>query len=246
LPALDNFDFTASELPIAEAMIYPTKPTVSCEEPAGCLISHGQYQNAEPRDSMHFNFGNTVGCHLEVEDCVPLSCHAPMMVSSQPNSERNSESASSDSKISSRRKSSPTNTKIRKQSTGTEASLHETQGLRRSKTAHSIIERKYRENLNSKITQLQETLSVTDHLVQEDSRLSNGAPALNRPKPRKGDVLTHTIDYIQHAEIDKRHMSEEIKLLRSQIAAMKRPSKCDNCSLVNQLRALQLQVPVKI
>jgi hypothetical protein len=194
---------------------------------------------------MSFDFGNTVGCHVEVEDCVPLSCRGPMTVSSQPNSERKSESASSDSKISSRKRSLP-NPKIRKQPTDIEGSLHGTQGPRGSKTAHSIIERKYRENLNSKITQLQETLSVTDYFVQGDSRLPAEAPAPNGTKPRKGDILTRTIDYIQHAEIDKRHMSEEIRLLRSQITAMKRPNSCDDCSLVHQLRALQLQVPIKI
>lgn len=221
-----------------------TKPTVCCREPSACSISHGQYQNAEPLDSMSFNFGNTVSCHVEVEDCVPLSCHGPIMMSSQPNSKRKSESVSSDSKISSRTRSLP-NPKIRKQSTDIEGSLHGTQGPRGSKTAHSIVERKYRENLNSKITQLQETLSVTDYFVQGDSRLPNEAPAPNGAKPRKGDILTRTIDYIQHAEVDKRHMSEEIRLLRSQITAMKRPNSCMDCSLVHQLRALQLQVPVR-
>jgi hypothetical protein len=219
-----------------------TKPTVCCGEPSACSISHGQYQNAEPLDFMSFNFGNTVGCRVEVEDCIPLSCHGPTTVSSQPNSKRKSESVSSDSTISSRKRSLP-NPKVRKQSTDIEGPLHGTQSPCRSKTAHSIIERKYRENLNSKITQLQETLSVTDSFVQGDSRLPNEAPAPNGAKPRKGDILTRTIDYIQHAEIDKRHMSEEIRLLRSQITAMKRPSGCNDCSLVHQLQALQLQVP---
>lgn len=223
----------------------PTNPTVCCGESSACSISHGQYQNAEPLDFMSFDFGNTVGCHVEVEDCVPLSCRGPMTVSSQPNSERKRESASSDSKTSSLKRSSLPNPKIKKQSTDIEGSLRGTHGSRGSKTAHSIIERKYRENLNSKITQLQDTLSVTDYFIQEDSRLPNEAPVPNAAKPRKGDILTHTIDYIQHAEIDKRHMSEEIRLLRSQITAMKRPNSCNDCSLVHQLRALQLQVPIK-
>jgi hypothetical protein len=169
-----------------------------------------------------------------------------MAVLSQPNSERRRESASPDSKPSPRRKSSSPITKIGKQSTDIEGSLHGTQGTRGSKTAHSIIERKYRENLNAKIAQLQETLTTTDYFAQDDSRLSNEALAPTVVKPRKGDVLTRTIDYIQHAEIDKRHMGEEIKLLKSQITAMKGPSKCDDCSLVNQLRALKLQLPFKI
>jgi hypothetical protein len=167
-----------------------------------------------------------------------------MDVLSQPNSERRRESESPDSKPPRRKSSS--NNRIGKQSSDIEGSRHGTQGTRGTKTAHSIIERKYRENLNAKIAQLQETLTTTDYFAQDDSRLSNEALAPTAVKPRKGDVLTRTIDYIQHAEIDKRHMSEEIKLLRSQVSALKGPSRCDNCSLVNQLRALQLQVPFKI
>jgi hypothetical protein len=209
-------------------------------------MPHSEYQNAEQQDCIPFDFGSAIGCYREVEDCVPLSCRVPMTVSSRPRSERNSESASSDPKISSRRKSSPSNNKVRKQLNDIEGSLHGTQGPRGSKTAHSLVERKYRENLNSKITQLQEALSVADCPVQEDSRLPNEAPALNGAKPSKGDILTRTIDYIQQAEIDKRHMGAEIKLLRSQLATIKRPSGCEDCPLVNQLRSLQLQVPLKI
>lgn len=226
-------------------MISSTNPTVSYGVPGARSMPHSEYQIAEQQDCMPFNFGSTVGCHREVEDCVPLSCRIPMAVSSHPHSERNSESTSSDSKISSRRKSSPSNNKVRKQPNDIEGSRHGTQVPRGSKTAHSIIERKYRENLNSKITQLQEALSVADCSVQEDSRLPNEALALNGAKPRKGDILTRTIDYIQQAEIDKRHMSEEINLLRSQLTTMKRPSGCEDCPLVNQLRSLQLQVPIK-
>jgi Helix-loop-helix DNA-binding domain len=222
-----------------------TEPTVCCGEPSACSISHGQYQNAEPLDFMSFNFGNTVGCHVEVEDCVPLSCRGPMTMPSRPNSGRRSEPASSDSKISSRKGSSLPNPKIKKQSTDIERSPRGTHGSRGSKTAHSIIERKYRENINSKITQLQDTLSVIDYFIQEDSRLPNEAPEPNAAKPRKGDILTRAIDYIQQAEIDKRHMSEEVRLLRSRVAAMNRPNGCNDCSLMHQLRALQLQVPIK-
>jgi hypothetical protein len=236
---LDAFDFTTSELPVASA-----KPTFFCGEPTGCPISNGQFQDVEPQEFIHPRFGSTVGCHLEVEDCVPPPCRPALVVLSQSNSEHKRESASPDSKPSPRRKSSPNN-RIGKQSSDIEGSRHGNQATRGSKTAHSIIERKYRENLNAKIAQLQETLTTTDYFAQDDSRLSNEALAPTAVKPRKGDVLTRTIDYIQHAEIDKRHMSEEIKLLRSQLSALKGPSKCDNCSLVNQLRALQLQVPFK-
>lgn len=61
---------------------------------------------------------------------------------------------------------------------------------------------------------------MTDDFSQENSQLCDEAPTPNVAKPRKRDILASTIDYIQHAEIDKRHMSDEIKLLRSRITAM--------------------------
>ena len=67
---------------------------------------------------------------------------------------------------------------------------------------------------------------MTDDFSQENSQLSDEAPTPGVAKPRKRDILTSTIDYIQHAEIDKRHMSDEIKLLRSRITAMERLNGC--------------------
>jgi len=242
LPALDNFDFISSQVPIAKDTFSPANPSVSCGESTGCPISHRQHQDAKSQDLMQFDFGNTAGYPQEIEECVAVPCLAPITALSASTSKRKSESVSS--KTSSLRNSPPPNAKVKKQSRDIEGSLHGTQGTRGSKTAHSIIERKYRENLNAKITQLRQTLSVTGHLSQEDSRHSDEGPALNMAKSSKGDVLASTIDYIQHAEIDKRHMSEEIKFLRSQLAATKRRNKCEDCSVLTRFRALQFQVPV--
>lgn len=195
---------------------------------------------------MQFDFGNTAGYPQEIEECVAVSCLAPITALSTSTSKRKSESVSSDSKPSSRRNSPSPNAKVKKQSRDIEGSLHGTQGTRGSKTAHSIVERKYRENLNAKITQLRQALSVTGYFTQEDARHSDEGPALDMAKLSKGDVLASTIDYIQHAEIDKRHMSEEIKFLRAQLAAMKRRNKCEDCSVLTRFRALQLQVPLPI
>jgi len=243
LSDLDNFDFTSSRMPIAKAMFSSTSSRLSSGESTSSPTSYGNLQNAKPR---HLNSCNSANCHLEVEECIPVSCRAPMTTSFNPTSKRTSVSASSDSKGSSLKNSFPPRAKSRKQSTEVEGPHDGTQGTRRSRTAHSIIERKYRDNLSSKMTQLQQTLVVTGSFSQEDSKSSDEAPALHVAKPRKSDILASTIDYIQHAEIDKRHMSEEIRLLRSQISAVKRVNRCEECSVVAQLRALQLQVPIQI
>lgn len=205
----------------------------------------GQHQNATPHDSVHFNFCNTNSPHSDAEECVPVPWLAPI-TSSTRTSKHKSESASSDTGMSFGKSSSPPSAKRRKPSIDIEGSLPGTQGRRGSKTAHSMVERKYRESINSKLTQLQQTLLTTDGYSQENSQLSDEAPTPSVAKPRKGDILTNTIDYIQHAEIDKRHMSDEIKFLRSRVSAMERVNWCGDCSVVNHLRALQLQLPVKI
>jgi hypothetical protein len=191
---------------------------------------------------IHLNFYNSAICQPQAEECIPVPSHAPLTTASTRTSKRRRGSACSDPKISRLPKSCPPNAKIGKQPIFIEGSP---QGRRGSKTAHSITERKYRENLNLKITQLQQTLLVTDYFSQEDSRLSDQAPAPNVAKLRKGDILASTIDYVQQAEIDKRHMREEIKLLRTQIAAMERLNRCEDYSVMTQLRRLQLQEPVE-
>jgi hypothetical protein len=89
----------------------------------------------------------------------------------------------------------------------------------RAKKAHSAVERRYRENLNGKITELHCTLLATEF----SSWLSDdeGAKLLNRPKEelskiRKSDVLVNAMIYIHQSEIEMRHMSEEIRRLRGQ------------------------------
>lgn len=246
LPPLDNFDFTSSEVPITQATFSSTQTRVSCEEPIGRAMLHGQHRNTELQNSTHVEFCNTAGCHPEVEERFPVPYLAPITTPISRTSKRKREPVSSDPEISLLKKSPSSSVRINKQSTDVEESLHGTQGRRGSKTAHSIVERKYRENIKSKITQLQQSLLVTDYFSQEGSQLSDEALALSVAKPRKGDVLESTIGYIQHAEIDKKHMSEEIKLLRSQIAAMRRLTRCGDWPVTTPLRALRLQVPVEI
>jgi hypothetical protein len=235
LSPLDNIDFTSGDVRVAEAIASSTKHRVSCcGESTGCPMSQGSQQNATLQDSVHFNFCNTNSCHSDVKECAPVPWLAPI-TSFTRTSKHKSESASSDTKISSGKSSSPPGAKKKKLSIDIEGSLSGTQGRRGSKAAHSIVERRYRESLNSKLIQLQQTLLMTDDFSQENSQLSDEAPTLSVTKPRKGDILVSTIYYIQHAEIDKRHMSDEIKLLRSRITAMARLNRCGDCSVVNRL-----------
>ena len=100
-----------------------------------------------------------------------------------------------------------------------------------TKIAHSAVERKYRENLNAKMNQLQQALLGTEYLSREGSQLLDD---VSGAKLRKAHLLASTIDYIEQAEIDKRHMSHEIKLLQSKLAALERQCEYENCVVWTQ------------
>src|SRR2546423_4367364 len=88
-----------------------------------------------------------------------------------------------------------------------------------AKKAHSAVERRYRENLNSKIMDLHRTLLTTEFgswsSDGEDIRLLD-LKGEEWGKIRKSDVLVNAMAYVHQSEIEMRHMSEEIRRLRGQ------------------------------
>lgn len=88
-----------------------------------------------------------------------------------------------------------------------------------AKKAHSAVERRYRENLNSKILDLHRTLLATEFGsrssdVEDVKPLDLGNEEWS--KIRKSDVLVNAMTYVHQSEIEMRHMSEEIRRLRGQ------------------------------
>lgn len=85
------------------------------------------------------------------------------------------------------------------------------------KRAHSAVERRYRENLNSKIMDLHRTLLATEFgswvSDVEDAKLLD-LKKEEWSKIRKSDVLVNAMTYVHQSEIEMRHMSEEIRRLK--------------------------------
>jgi hypothetical protein len=112
-----------------------------------------------------------------------------------------------------------------------------------SKKAHSLVERRYRENLNSNIAQLHLALLKT-------KRVGNGTPkgkdddweeprqALS--KVRKSDVMLEAVDYVHQTEVELRHMANEIELLTTRVRQLEKLVKCEDCPLVQQLVNIKL------
>lgn len=110
-----------------------------------------------------------------------------------------------------------------------------------AKISHSITERRYRENLNAKIVQLDQTLSLTRN-PKDRAQRSEGQDKqqVETPvKPRKADVLNEAMRYVKQAEHDSEARTKEIEFLRLRVAALEKLVNCGDCALLKQYAAAQ-------
>ncbi|OQV10382.1 Helix-loop-helix DNA-binding domain-containing protein [Cladophialophora immunda] len=94
----------------------------------------------------------------------------------------------------------------------------------KSKYAHSVSERRYRDNLNGKMMQLHRNLLAAG--TNSNSLRSQFKPSLTGSehvgKMRKSDILTRAIDYIHQSEVDIRHMHDETRRLQVQVRTLEK------------------------
>ena len=103
-----------------------------------------------------------------------------------------------------------------------------------AKASHCQVERKYRENLNTKFETLRQAIPSMQSPSGDTSIDGRDFDDLSGPvKPRKADVLSNATDYVKQMEEKNRVMANEIDSLRSKITAMKTLIKCENCWLLN-------------
>ncbi|KIW19493.1 hypothetical protein PV08_00065 [Exophiala spinifera] len=133
----------------------------------------------------------------------------------------------------------------------------------KAKYNHSIIERRYRDNLNGKINQLHRTLQATEassplfmREQQQQQRFDfDGASALallppaptsehlGRKRVRKCDIMTRALEYVHRSETESRHMRDEIQRLQDQVRGLERLIKCEDCTLLQNVRRMVLEKP---
>ncbi|KIV78970.1 hypothetical protein PV11_06568 [Exophiala sideris] len=112
----------------------------------------------------------------------------------------------------------------------------------RAKQAHSLVERKYRENLNAKIAQLHNTLQSTHYGPKNGEEDEEEAPVpVPANKVRKSDVLTEAMNYVNQTEVEMRHMDNEIQRLSDRVRALEKLVRCEDCSLLKQMVHMQVQ-----
>jgi len=113
---------------------------------------------------------------------------------------------------------------------------------RAARQAHSIVERRYRENLNGKIVQLHRTLLAAQHGTLHNQEEDEDLPSLSELKAvRKSDVLTDAMEYVNQSEVEMRHMDSELQQLRSRVAVLEKLVRCEDCSVLKELVNLRVR-----
>ncbi len=133
----------------------------------------------------------------------------------------------------------PKVTRTRSKRSQSDSSCEEDSANLKAKHNHSVIERRYRDNLNGKITHLHRTLQA----VEANSRLIGFDGQYSDPgrRVRKCDIMIKAIHYVHQSEVELRHMTEEIQHLQERVRGLEKLVKCEDCTLLQNLRRLQLE-----
>ncbi|KAK5090617.1 hypothetical protein LTR05_000792 [Lithohypha guttulata] len=89
----------------------------------------------------------------------------------------------------------------------------------RQRVAHSLVEKKYRENLNAKIMELYSTLKRAQHGIDQTDEADIDDMDDDRA-PKKSEVLVLAMSWIQTAESDLRRKDAEIERLNERLKMM--------------------------
>ena len=104
------------------------------------------------------------------------------------------------------------------------------------KGSHSVVERRYRENLNTRMDQLDQILTAIHDRSRKSGDLDIGPRYTGMSgKARKADVLNDAIRYVKQAEVDAVTRTKEVDFLRLRIAALEKLVHCSDCDLLKQL-----------
>ncbi|KIW32059.1 uncharacterized protein PV07_03633 [Cladophialophora immunda] len=141
--------------------------------------------------------------------------------------------------------SQPKKGRPRKRRNQSNSSSEDESAILKAKFAHSVIERRYRDNLNGKMMQLHRVLltaetSQTSPASQFSAASSPTGPTLSG-RVRKSDIMSRAINYIHQSEVEIRHLDDEIKRLQDQVGVFQKLVNCDDCSVLKDMVQLGVQ-----
>jgi hypothetical protein len=176
----------------------------------------------------------------EIEDCAPASGDVQQTSDSRDLAEGSqSATASTPDTISLPSSVSQFKKSIRvPQQRSQRARSDNSEAISVAKKAHSLVERRYRENLNGNIIQLHQELLKTrriSSIIRQNQDEDIEEPKQVASKIRKSDVMLEAIEYVHQTEVELRHMTNEIEFLNKRMRQLEKLIKCEDCVLMKQL-----------
>nr|OQO23078.1 hypothetical protein B0A51_09582 [Rachicladosporium sp. CCFEE 5018] len=107
-----------------------------------------------------------------------------------------------------------------------------------SRVPHSVVERRYRNNLRSQLDTLTSKVPVLkDNYpcaldIEDSSRSVKG--------PSKAVVISAAVKHIERLEADNVRAADFVRSLQDQIQGLQRLVRCDECSILRYLQGLQM------
>jgi hypothetical protein len=110
-------------------------------------------------------------------------------------------------------------------------------GMRRRRLPHNLIERRYRDNLNTQIEALR--LSIPS-LAERCLSSSDGEDGYTMSRlPSKITVISSANSYIKEQNAEILRLLSDTNALREQVSGLERLVCCDDSSVMNYLTLLQ-------
>ena len=122
---------------------------------------------------------------------------------------------------------------------------HDTFSDRQAKASHNQVERKYRENLNSKFELLRKAVPSTK-TTSNGQALCDGADVeelAKIQKPRKAEILASATAYMKEMEDSNRLLREEVESLKARNQELEKNTRCENCWLRNDFGNMTFEHP---
>ena len=122
---------------------------------------------------------------------------------------------------------------------------HTSHPSRQARTSHCQVERKYRENLNTKFEILRRTIPSMQPSVRS-KQLCDGGDVEDLDhvvKHRKADILSNATDYVKQLEERNSKMGSEIEFLRSRVKAIEKLINCEDCYLLKGIQNMRVEPP---
>lgn len=110
-----------------------------------------------------------------------------------------------------------------------------------ARSSHSIVERKYRDNLNTRITELDQTLYDIRYPDRQSSKLDTNE---HPQKMSKAEVLNEAMRYVRQAELDRKSRMKEIDFLRLRVTGLEKLVNCADCALLKRMSDQQISTGI--